>query len=761
MFKIQYCYKNSIKIFLFFLLLFCAFSLSGYLLLKFTANKITFSLPHARIILSRDSQILKVYLNRNKQLFLPVNLKNINSTIIKAIISVEDKRFFQHPGIDLFAVARALYLNLKAGKVKSGASTISMQVARLLSPAPRTLVNKIKESFKALQLEIKYSKREILELYLNLLPFGGNIVGVETAAKVYFGKTSENLELHEAATLAGIPKNPNFFNPSSNFAKAMQRRNFVLQRMLTEKKISEKEFGFASSKKDNIIKKSLPFYAPHFCELFKRGSYPGIQKSSLDLPLQKSVEQLCKNYSSILKNKNIDNLSVLVIDNRNSEVLCYVGNQDFFDTFNGGQVQGPLAKRSPGSTLKPFLYLLAFENGLLTPAEFLLDIPTHYPGLTPDNYYRKFDGQVSVRYALQNSLNIPAVRLLQELGGATFKKFLEKLGFNDLNKSSAYYGLGLILGGCEVQLLQLCNAFATIARGGIFKEVSFQPSSQKGLRLFSRGAAFLITDILRGTKGEDNLFHFSIKTGTSSNHKDAWCVGYNPDITVGVWCGNFSGESSPYLSGSKAAFPLIYKIFKLIYKKRSAPSFIRPPGVKLRTVCTGSGLRPNSFCKNRTNAYYIVAKSNNKICNVHRKYFLSPDGKTSYCSYCLGGKSYISKVFEQRPKELSRFLKKRGMLSSPIPQHYSACPYHKKLKSDVKIIQPLNGDLFYADSNAKIVVRAAADESIDRLFLFIDQKFLKSIKPEEEVFIKAEKGSHCLKVVEPSGIFVKCNFSVK
>lgn len=720
-----------------------------------------FDLPSGLSLYSRDGQLLHTYLNHNEQLLIPIKLENVHDNMISALVASEDERFYSHPGVDPLAIGRATVTNIRHGSIQSGASTITMQLARMLDPANRTFFNKFIESLRAIQIDRRWSKERIMEAYLNRLPFGGNVKGVETAARVYFDKVAGNLSIAESAYLAAIPKDPVRLNPLRHHERVLRKQVRVLKRMVEEGYISDSEYREARADTIKPTRHPLPFETPHLTEHLRNRGRTGHTETTVDLSFQHQIERIADDYVKGLENHNIHNLSVVVLDNETREVLAYLGSQDFHDDKHAGQVQGPYAIRSPGSTLKPFLYVRAFVDGHATPSTTLADVPTRYVGLAPENYDREFRGRVTASRALKQSLNVPAVRLLNHYGLGSFKQFLEKIGFRHLEHEPDYYGLSLILGGVGVNLMELTNAYATLASGGIHRRPSFvKRSKPDGRPMYPRSGSYLVSHILKADESVFGAFPFAYKTGTSANHRDAWTVGWNPEITVGVWTGNFDGTHSKYLMGRRSALPLVKKIFRARYPDKSGPWYDRPPSVRKRTVCTVSGKVPNPTCPSQTEGLYIRDRSSSEECQVHEKIFVSKDERLSYCSGCITGHDYKTKVIERHSPAVTRFLKVRGMQKYSIPQHNPTCPYYQTQWTDLSIVSPTNGATFVRSGQSEIPVRVATSGTDQPVYLFMDDEFMDSVSPEETVFVNPDKGKHRITAVDYTGNAVTHSFEV-
>jgi len=476
-------------------------------------------------------------------------LDEINPNLVNATIAIEDKRFRKHFGVDIQAVFRAVKLNITNKRVISGASTLSMQVIRILEGRTRTFANKIIETVHAIHLERSFTKDEILRLYFELAPYGGNIHGVKAASLRYFKKLPKDLSLSECALLAGLPQSPTRFRPDRYPDRAKERRGRVLTSMLDNKFISNTQYERSSKEPVIAGNYSSPFESPHFTRFVKNNSKEQTVVTTFDPNMQHFAKVALKDMVDDLSFQGVTNGAIVILENKTGKIRAMVGSVDFFSDENSGQINGALSRRCPGSTLKPFTYALGFDKGLYTPRMLLADVPVQYSGYMPLDYDKKYRGPVSVREALVDSLNIPVVEVLNKIGYQNLYSLLKKSGITTLTKAPSHYGLALTLGAGEVNLLELTNAYASLARSGMFKPYSFIEDSTVSdeKRVLSEGAAYLVSDILSDSnrlKAVD-VHHdktdpkFAFKTGTSYGHRDAWTVGYNPEYTIGVWLGNF------------------------------------------------------------------------------------------------------------------------------------------------------------------------------------------------------------------------------
>ncbi|MBN2572768.1 MAG: penicillin-binding protein 1C, partial [Ignavibacteriales bacterium] len=586
--------------------------------------------PYSREIVARDNTLLTAYLSTDSKWRLKTNLEDVSPDLLKAIIEKEDKWYDWHFGFNPISIFRALYSNIISGETVSGASTISMQVIRLLEPRDRNIFSKFIEMFRSFQLELHYTKEEILEMYMSHLPFGGNIEGVKSASYIYFDRPPNKLSLAQSILLTIIPNDPNSRRLDRKFSDIKKYRDYWIGVFQKNDVFPKSDLTDAKYEPIEFARHSIVVEAPHFCQMINR-KYTGDKiVTTLDLKIQHITEKLLSNYVNRVKSKGVTNGAVIIIDNKNSEVVAYCGSSDFYDSNYAGQVNGITSVRSPGSTLKPALYALALDLGLMTPKMRLLDIPTDFSGYIPENYDRKFNGSVTFEFALINSLNIPAVRLLRMVGFSQFVSLLSKADFNSIRKNEKNLGLSLILGGCGVTLEELTRLFTAFARDGkIFKlNYIINNEQDEGVQLFSKGAAYLIGIILLNNQRPDfpnqlsdvtKLPKIAWKTGTSYGKRDAWAVGFNPQYTIGVWMGNFNGKGSPYLSGAEMSVPLLFDLFNAISYGEDKKWFDMPNDILERDVCAETGLLPTEQCKNLVLDFYIKNVSPNLKCDLYKE----------------------------------------------------------------------------------------------------------------------------------------------
>ncbi len=533
-----------------------------------------------RRILDRDGRLLARQTTDDQIFLAPVHYHELPPQLIDAAVAAEDQRFFSHPGVDALSLSRAALQALLHGRVVSGASTITQQLARRTFDRPRTLGGKWTEMALALQLERKLTKPNIFEQYINRVHFGPRIVGIRAAADHYFGKPLRALDLAETATLVGLIRGPSLFDPRRHPSLAMRERDRVLLRMVALGKIDSREAAAARETPITILPNGPLEGAHHWVRVVSRTSKDRVVHSTLHGPLQQEVEALVaqRRRSFSEHEASATAAAAVVLDNNTGDVLAYVGSPDFHHRPDGGQNDGVLALRQPGSTLKPFIYALSLDELGYDPATLLPDEEKHFR--TADRYYspvnfdRKYRGRVRLRRALSNSLNIPAVYTLEKLGKERVLKTLRDLGLDTLDQPASHYGPALALGDGEVTLLDLAGAYGALARGGLTLTPRFEltGTGSPSQRVFSRSSAALVTEMLsdgvarREAFGATNAlelpFPVAVKTGTSKGYRDTWTIGYTRRFTVAVWAGNFDGRPTSNMTGATAAGPLFHEIFE-------------------------------------------------------------------------------------------------------------------------------------------------------------------------------------------------------
>lgn len=559
---------------------------------------------------------LGTVLARDTEHAVRVPLARVSPRFVAAIVAAEDARFARHGAVDPLALTRAAAQLVLTRRIVSGGSTIAMQLARLRYGLPHTMLGKVEEMVLALRIATATPKPVILEAYVNRLPMGGDLVGVEAGARTYFGTPAADLDLAHAAFLAALPNDPVRLDPYDHPAALERRRRWVLARMVATGAASAAEAADAAGERVDVLPRGEGIEAaPHL--LFRlAGSVPRDAtrvRTTIDAGLQAFAENATQEVVGTLGTRHVRDGAAIVTDNRDGAILAYVGSADYFASEGAGKNDGVVALRQPGSTLKPFLYELAFERRVVRPTSILADVPTTYaiPGLrsySPGDYSSTFAGPVRARIALADSLNVPAVRTLSALGVQPFLDRLHALGFRHLTAGADHYGLGLALGDGEVTLEELAGAYAAIARGGrpVAVHALAGASGTAPADVGAQSEWSLVTDILADAHARARAFGVAsllrtsfpsaVKTGTSSDFRDTWTVGFTRDYTVATWVGNFDGSPMQRVSGVTGAAPLWNRIIRHLAERTPPQPFPPPRGYVRRPMCAITGVRPTHGC---------------------------------------------------------------------------------------------------------------------------------------------------------------------
>ena len=670
-----------------------------------------------------NQKLFHVKLSPASEWQIPVKLNQMGKWLPLVAVGAEDGRFYEHCGVDFLALMRAAVNDILPGHVYSGASTITSQVIRLAiserQHKKRNIFTKIFEFIAAMKLEKELSKQKILECYLNLAPFGGNIRGVEAASLIYFGKPAEKISRGEACLLIGMLKAPSNYRPDTKPIQARKRRNLIINLML-EKKIFTPDDTRRALLEDLPRKKFImPSRAWHFAEMVLNANPDEREKifnTSLNLETQTKLEAVLK--QSLNEVPEYITFAAGIVENKTASLIAWVGNSRFGLNNKSSWVDCGRSLRSPGSTLKPFAYLTAIEQGLLTPATLLADTSTAFSGRAPRNFDLQYHGAVTARVALAQSLNAPAVRVLRMAGNERVLSMLRSFGFRHLKQPSNFYGDALILGGCEVTLLEELEAYCTLANLGLRRPLNLLAQQNFYDQFYERVAepesCWLINDILnyrggltlfaRGTHGFK--WQIALKTGTSHGLRDAWCAVYNPEYTVVVWAGNPEGKSWDNLIGAQVSAPAAIKILRSI--SNGAGWFQKPEGVILRKVCSISGRPPVALCPAVKNDYAIKNITRSIPCNMH--------------------------------------VKKSGGVILKMPAEFKAG------KSDLEIISPVpNAEYFIApfDINHKIPFKA--EGAVNKIWWYLDGKYIGASNADKTFFYNVPDGEHTIGVLDSEG----------
>lgn len=756
------------------------------------------------VVLDRRGQLLRAYLASDDQWRIATTLHELSPWVIRATLAAEDRRFFQHGGVDGLALARAAWQNLRAGRIVSGASTISMQVVGLADSRERTLWRKCRQIFRALQLERQRTKTHILELYLTNAPYGGNICGVQAAAWRYFGKSARELTAAEAALLAGIPQAPARWRPDRFLAAAQKRALKILQRMRDCGWLSEGDLNRARRQLASLRITTPSGKAPHFCDLV-RSLAPDEPRilTTLDLEIQTLAEGILRQTLQELEAEGVTNGACVVLDVASGDVLALVGSADYWNPAIHGQVNGATAPRSPGSTLKPFIYALAFDRGSLLASSRLADVPGLFTNYDPRNFDEQWRGLVTADRALAWSLNVPAMQVLERVGCDTVLEFLDAAGVRRTMPARADLGLTLAVGTCSVRLLELANAYAMLARQGLWQPYrltfppredeplvlqaarrwnarhaprrhrpsSLEPSTTAPVRLLSPEACTFVTLAMSDPQLRDpadtapelrGMSGIAWKTGTSNGYRDAWTFAYDRRYVVGVWLGNFDGKPSRALVGGRAAAPAALKLMQSLWRLRPCGDALWPDATLRHgrgvVVCRESGDLATELCPTTTTLTGPVRFERGIAvgprCSIHRRLLVDASTGEAVCAQCLRGRPLREIVVAQWPLAVARFLEVHGQ-ATPPPRHAKDCPSLAGLNSP-RIVAPHAADRFVVTSlRAKqfqsVRCEALADSAAKMLYWFVDGELVGASPPHEPFLWPPVPGHHELRCVDDLG----------
>jgi penicillin-binding protein 1C len=760
--------------------------------------------PYSTLITAHDGSVLHAFLSRDDKWRMYTDISEITPTLRDAILFKEDKYFRYHPGVNPVALVRAAAWNLLTGRRTSGASTITMQTVRLLEPRRRTYGSKFIEILRALQLEMHYSKDEILQLYLNLIPYGGNIEGLKSASLLYFGKSPALLSLAELTTLTIIPNRPSSLRLGRRNPLVIQERNRWLTRFQKTGLFAEETITDALNEPLIVHRRAAPQLAPHLAyRLRAENADKPVIRSTVRPAVQATVERLVQNYANRIRALAIHNAAVLVVDNRTQNVIAYVGSANFSDAFDGGQVDGIRAVRSPGSALKPLLYGLAFDEGIITPKTKLADVPTNFSGYEPDNYDRRFNGPVTAEFALANSLNLPAVSLLNQMGTPTLISTMRKAGFSTVRKQAKLLGLSMILGGCGVTLEEMTRLYSGLANDGAVRPLQFvvRPKDSvptAAVQVVSSEAAYLVTHTLTQiTRPDlpnnfDNSYHLpriAWKTGTSYGRRDAWSIGYNQHYTIGVWVGNFSGVGVAELSGANTATPLLFQLFNAL-DDNSSNGWFQLPGsnqlgkpvasrkrqtkelsrLTMRLICPETGDIPSEFCTNPVTDYCIMGVSRYRLCQHRKAVFTNTTGTISYCVHCLpdrtdGPSGVVRRSYPNLSPEVLAFYQSRHIPFEKVPPHNPACErvfgnlsLSNENTSVTRQVGPQitslnNGSEYFINPRqpADMELSCQVPNDVQTVYWYLNNKLYQKASPDKAVFFTPRPGKLKISCADDKG----------
>jgi penicillin-binding protein 1C len=730
---------------------------------------------------SADGELLRVTLASDDQYRLWTPLSRMSPVLVDAFLLKEDRWFYWHPGVNATALIRA-GLQTYRGAGRQGGSTISMQLARTLYHLQtRSVPGKLRQIAAALWLEARYSKRELLEAYLNLTPFGGNIQGVGAASRIYFGKPPDSISLGEAVTLAVIPQSPAARTKRGVHSEGLDQARARLAALWVARYLtSEAERRQLQSPVDARPEFPMPWLAPHFVDALlatRRSGAPRVE-TTLDAGLQRMIERQVQQYIDQYGDRGIRNTAVLLADLRDMSVKAWVGSADYWNQAIDGQVDGVLAKRSPGSALKPFIYALALDQGVLHPRTILRDSPTSFGPFTPENFDGRFLGPIAAEEALIRSRNVPAVWVSIQLKQPTLYEFLKSAGISRL-KPESYYGLALALGGGEVTMEELAGLYAMLANQGVLQPLHVtaaagSPKPQQCVRLLSPEAAFITLDMLRHNPRPDEdgapplRGHWPVawKTGTSRGFRDAWSAGVVGPYVLVVWIGDFSGVGNASFVGIDAAAPLFFRIADALNLRRSHESAreLKPPaGVSRVAVCVESGDLPNVWCPQTVETWYIPGKSPIRVSRLHRPVIIDVATGRPVCPPYPPGKTRVE-VFEFWNSDMLKLFREAGV-PRRVPPALPDCASEDS-SDGPHISSPLLGvsyTLRHSQPDRTIALDASAAADVQSLFWFDGAALLGKIAASAGAFPwrPGASGPHLIRVIDDHGRFAERDVDVE
>lgn len=721
---------------------------------------------YSQVIYDKDGTLLCAYLTDDDKWRLKTDLKKVNKDMVKAILYKEDAWFYWHWGVNPVSMGRAFIKNLSSGKRTSGASTITMQLARMSEPKSRTYLSKFKEIFRAFQYEWHYSKTEILEMYLSYLPYGGNIEGVHSASYLFFNRSPIQLSLSQSVILAIIPNRPNSLRLDKTVDETVRFRNIWLKRMEKDRIFASGNIKAASLEPVTSSRFSIKPQSPHLCNYLHEREKETEITTTLNLKFQKTTESLLANHVRRVASYGVSNGAVLIVDNKTHDVLAYCGSADFYDNQAKGQVNGITAYRSPGSALKPVIYSMAMDKGLITPKMKLPDIPGNFSGYAPDNFDMQFRGLVTVHAALAYSLNLPPVWLVEEVGFEPFADKLIKCGFSDVEKRRSQFGYSLALGGCGATLEELTRFYTSFSSEGKMYPLNYL-KSQSGKKstpqvLFTPATTYLIGNILSDLERPDlpqsyvndsKVPKIAWKTGTSYGKRDAWAIGYSPRYTVGIWMGNMDGKGAPELSGAVMSVPLLLDIFNAIDYNADKKWFDRPEGVGERMVCSESGMLPSAEdCPHTVSDFYIKNISPLNTCNLYQELLISTDEQFQYCPVCCPPEGFTRKKYPVYKPEVALWLRTNLIGMNVPPPHYPQCPA-KFSGEGPRILSPASNNEYYIEKGREqqIALQAAADAAVSNIHWYVNGTFISTVNKDEKIFITPPSGWLKITCVDDKG----------
>jgi penicillin-binding protein 1C len=733
-------------------------------------------IPTSTAVFDSKARLLRLTLSRDQQYRLWTPLDDVSPELVEALLLHEDRHFYGHPGFNPFALTRAA-ISSYTGEARMGGSTITMQLARLLYGLDtRSVPGKLQQIARAVQLEMCYSKRELLEAHVNLMPYGANVQGVGAASLIYFDKPASRLDLAESLSLVLIPQSPARRAPrgvdrgsTNEPADLRAARERLFARWIEAHPDAKPLAEYVASPLTYRTTDRLPFAAPHFTDRVLKSAIQesgvNLVHTTLDLPLQRLVERVLTRYIRERRSHGIENAAALLVDYRDSSIRAMVGSASFFDATISGQVNGTLAKRSPGSALKPFIYALAIDQGLIHPLTVLKDAPASFGPFSPENFDGRFIGPVTATDALIRSRNVPAVALSAQLAQPNLYQFLKSAGIAQM-APERHYGLALALGGGEVTVEETAMLYAMLANRGRLSWLRYlrDEAIGDGPRLLSEEASFMTLDMLKAAPRPNDAaarkqgrLVAAWKTGTSWGFRDAWTAGvFGPYVLV-VWVGNFDGHGNPALVGVEAAAPLFFRLVDAVSAhdpQLFEPVFRQPPRLAKVDVCSASGDLPNADCPQTSTTWYIPGVSPIRISDVHRRVWI--DTRTGQQACPPHDTDHVrSEVYEFWPTDLMQLFAQAGMPRRQPPASVH-CNSPASAGTPPRITSPVTAVTYTVRAgrvgDGSIPLAAHADSEVRKLHWFVDDSYIGAGAPGIAVgWNPTHSGRYVVRAVDDRG----------
>ncbi|AOW22087.1 penicillin-binding protein 1C [Urechidicola croceus] len=747
----------------------------------FSLPKELFSTPTSTVLESVEGDLLGAKIASDGQWRFPKR-DSIPDKFKQCIIQFEDAYFYKHPGFNPVSIAKALKENINSREVKRGGSTLTQQVIRLSRKGQkRTYFEKLIELILATRLELRSSKNEILGYYASNAPFGGNVVGIEAASWRYFGRTSHELSWAETATLAVLPNAPSLIYPGKNQQRLLEKRNRLLKKLNNEGIIDELTYKLSITETLPQKPYRLPQIAPHLLEKSTRKYKGKYVKSSVKKHLQEQTNTIVKNHYNELKQNQIHNISVLILDVKTRKVLSYVGNSPT-DLEHQKDVDIIDKPRSTGSILKPFLYSAMLDAGEILPNTLVADVPTQIASYNPQNFNQEYDGAVFASNALSRSLNVPAVRMLQDFGLDRFHHYLKELNLKDIKYNANHYGLSLILGGAESNLWDLCKSYASMSStvnhydkfyGKYYENEFLEPSfladfepdfgkSSTEKTIFDAGSIYMTLEAMKNVnrpESEENWEFFDSskqiawKTGTSFGFRDAWAIGTTKDYVVGVWVGNADGEGRPGLVGVATAAPILFEVFDVLPQS----DWFDKPFDELAEVeiCTKSGYRASEICEEKEKQLVQVSGLKTKPCPYHFWVHLDRNEQNQVNSSCVPLNEMTHKSWFVLPPLQEYYYQQKNPVYKVLPSFRNDCIGENSQPMD--FIYPKESSTVFLPKDfdgekSELVLKITHSTSEVKVFWYIDEKFIGTSQTIHEMLVNPTLGKHKITVVDELGL---------